>query len=331
MTMEKRFDHIDQVRGIMILWMLIVHISLNYGFITYGEAFPEFSIFSWMSFFMVPFYFFSGYFFKPSIGFKDFLSKKTFSLLFPYVVYTLLGGVIYNISLLLREHSVSLNLLSPLIPSGMPFYNTPMWFFISLFSVNVLYYVIQRISPKYVTHCIVLACFLIAWAIEGDAGFQILMHRPLFLGIVYFHLGYIFRNHVKLDLRLSVACLICYLLINIFAPQCLWFDRNLLAQGCYPLNAIFSLSETLCFFYLFSRWRMPNPIGGPLKILGRYSLVVFATHRPILNYIYEPAAFYLWPDIDYPFFLLAAIVFLLLTAWGIFLIAKWIHPRLAGC
>lgn len=93
-------------------------------------------------------------------------------------------------------------------------------------------------------------------------------HVSKHLGIINFHFGHIFRNYMKLNLRLLVVCLICYLLINIFDQQCLWFVRYLQTQGCYPLNVIFSLSRTLCFFYLFSKWKIPNPISDSLKVLG---------------------------------------------------------------
>ena len=88
----KRLEELDTIRGLMILWMLVVHISLNYGHIIFGTPFQRFSIFSWMSFFMVPFFFFSGFCFKEGVPFMTFLKKKALTLIVPYIFYTIAGG-----------------------------------------------------------------------------------------------------------------------------------------------------------------------------------------------------------------------------------------------
>lgn len=331
--MKGRVDFIDRIRGLMILWMLVVHISLNYGYITYGVPFPKYSIFSWMSFFMVPFFFFSGYFFKPEVGVQKFFWKKIRTLLIPYAFYTILGGAIYELYLLIAGEPFRWNLWRSVYPSGMPFYNTPMWFFVCLFSVNVFYYLISKF-PTVVTHIIVGLCFAIGWLIEGDGRTQILMHRPFFLAVVYFHLGYVFHNIGEERVRNSkkvtmVICLISYVLINLLDQQCLWFVGNFMSQGNYGLNLLFSLSATLLFFLLFL-YTIQSKVWDFLQVLGRYSLVIFASHRSVLNYIYEPAIRLIWPSIGYYAFLLFGIVVLLLSSFILFYILKKIHPLLVG-
>ena len=59
-----RIDYFDWIRGIMVLWMLVYHISLNYGRITFREPEDGCSPFTFLSFFMATFYVASGYFFS---------------------------------------------------------------------------------------------------------------------------------------------------------------------------------------------------------------------------------------------------------------------------
>lgn len=167
--MRHRKVFIDTIRGLMIVWMLIVHISLNYGQITYGESFPRFSIFSWFSFFMIPFYFFSGYLFNPQVEFKDFLWKKEVTLLFPYIVYILFGAVVYEFYHLICFKAIDRSIFFAIFPSGMPPYNTPLWFLISLFVCNVAYYRISR-RPFYQNNLIIALCFLYAYYAVGEGG-----------------------------------------------------------------------------------------------------------------------------------------------------------------
>ena len=67
--MERR-AYLDWIRGLAVLWVIIHHISLNYGFIKFGQCTEGLNAFTLLSFFMVPFYIVSGYFFNV---------KKTFT------------------------------------------------------------------------------------------------------------------------------------------------------------------------------------------------------------------------------------------------------------
>lgn len=61
---KKRCKYLDCLRGLAVLWVVIHHISLNYGVIKYGVCGEGITIFKLFSFFMVPFYIISGYFFN---------------------------------------------------------------------------------------------------------------------------------------------------------------------------------------------------------------------------------------------------------------------------
>ena len=312
----------------MILWMLVVHISLNYGHITYGQSFSSFSIFSWLSFFMVPFYFFSGYLFRSESDFKDFLWRKECSLLFPYIIYLLFGAIIYELYKVARFSCLDHTIFYGLLPSGMPFYNTPLWFLVSLFFVNVSYYWIKKL-PSPVKNLIIIVFFFYAWYAEGKGYPQVLMHRSFFPGIVYFHFGYILRRNEEIIPRRTLLILACvlYLGINIMDPQCIWFVENYQSSGNYFFNLLFSLSGTYILYCLTQYITKPGKFFG---LLGRYSLVIYATHRPLLNYVYEPMILYLFPKISYGVFLSVAILFLLLMAYIVFVMLRKLCPIVVG-
>lgn len=327
--MSQRKVFLDSIRGLVIIWMLIVHISLNYGYITYGEPFPRWSIFSWFSYFMVPFYFFSGYLFNPRCEFKEFLWRKEKTLLFPYFVYLLFGAIVYELYKIICFKSIDHTIFFSLLPSGMPFYNTPLWFLISLFTCNVVYYWISKL-PSYISNIIITLCFLYAYYVEGRGYPQFLMHRAFFLGIVYFHLGHTFSsNYTKIsNIFLFGAACVLFVGINVIDQQSLWFVENFQSQGNYILNLLFSLSAIYILYFLFSRFQRLN--NRYVALVGRCSLVIFATHRPLLNYVYEPLMLYLFPNMGYGVFLGLGLIFLLLMAYIIYMIFQNVLPIVVG-
>ena len=312
------------------MWMLIVHISLNYGYIVYGTPLPRLSIFSWMSFFMVPFFFFSGFCFKEGVPFMVFLKKKTLTLIVPYIFYTLVGGGIYLVYSYIHNGCFDSKVLN--IPiSGMPFYNTPMWFFVTLFSVNIAYYLLRKL-PNIIVHVTILLCFIVAWQIEGANSHHILMHRAFPLALVYFHLGNQLNRYQKLiNVRVFIFCIVGYVIINVLNQQCLWFVDNNQVQGNYLLNLMFSVFATVGLWYIFRTW-IPNNnwLTSSLNHLGRYSLIVFATHRPILNYVYEPIIRGLWPNVNYYAFLIIGIFILIVVSIALYKLIIRLQPKLVG-
>ena len=120
-------------------------------------------------------------------------------------------------------------------------------------------------------------------------------------------------------------------IVNFLNQQCLWFVDDNLVQGNYFLNLLFSLFGIVGLWYAFKNW-VPNNnwISFSLNHLGRYSLIVFATHRPLLNYVYEPLVLNVLPNINYICFTLIGVAFLLLSAFILFKIFGHLSPKLVG-
>ena len=87
----------DFIRGIMVLWVFVVHISLNGGICKFGEIFPCRSVFCWLSFYMATFYCFSGYLLRCVRTPRDTFIKGIRLLLLPCATMTVFGLVVYTL------------------------------------------------------------------------------------------------------------------------------------------------------------------------------------------------------------------------------------------
>lgn len=141
---QNRIMYLDLGRGMMIVWMLIVHISMDYGLLRFGEPIGIDSPFLWMSFFMFPFYFYSGYLFSDKKKTKDFILDKAKSLLTPFFVFTVLGIALYQCYTEVTEGTFKWGVLKTWLSTGTMQSNAPLWFLTSLFFVNTIYFLLKK-------------------------------------------------------------------------------------------------------------------------------------------------------------------------------------------
>ena len=318
MESKTRIGYLDSIRGLMLFWMLVVHISLNYGIIKFGEAVVKPDVFSMMSFFMTPFYFFSGYLFNTKRSFRDFTLNKINKLIIPYVFFTIFGIVIYQIYCKITNGTFDLSsgYLKSFISTACLKSNTPCWFFISLFCVSEIYYILSKHVGNGTKRIIILIAFVLAFFTNGKT--QILGYGNVLLGLVYFHCGQELKNNKELFLlhetKVLVIASVLFLTLGLLLPSSLSFVLNLLKGGNYFVNFVFSLSACLILFLTLSKLNDRNKVVSIIQYFGQISLVVFAFHRPVLNYISGPILQSLCPEISYAVFLGGNLVLLLLLS-----------------
>ena len=160
--------------------MLVVHISLNYGYIKWGVPSTGINAFSLMSFYMSPFYLFSGYLFSNKRDFRGFTMNKVRKLFLPYLVFTLFGILVFEGYSLLSKQSLDSGFLNSFLPTAAFNTNTPCWFFISLFFVCEFYYIAYSFVNK----------FNSKW---GGAILKIRNTRLLHIGLFYQKPSTVFR------------------------------------------------------------------------------------------------------------------------------------------
>lgn len=318
--MKTRLNNLDWIRGLAVLWVVIVHISLNYGIIQFGVPREGCNIFDWLSFYMVPFFVVSGYFFSPR---ESFVKTRAQKLLVPYVFFSFWGIFIYEVNSLITQHSLSFFSLKNALPTAALFCNTPCWFFWSLFWICILYNFISKIKKNYVKNVIVAFCFFIALGLEGKD--QVVGCGNIFLGIVYFHIGLLFRRF-ELDLKrkwVFIVALIVYGIISFFYPQQFSFVLDLLTKGNFVINFIFSIAAMIVLWNVAAFGKHDNRVGRFICFIGRDSLVLFAFHRPVLNWVVQPILKMVNPNMSY-FLFLTCSLFLICS---LFIVLNYIMRR----
>ena len=330
MSKDCRISYFDWIRGLMILWMLVYHISLNYGIIEFGVPENGYSLFTFMSFFMATFYVASGYFFNPNKEFKPFLINKIKKIVVPYVTFSIWGVIIFEIySFLTFGHFNSLELQSSL-QTGCLRANTPLWFFFSLFACNILYFGLSRFLGGKTVHVLVLLCFFMAYFTCNRS--QLFGYGNILLGIPCFHIGYYLNKYKRylLNPLCAIIALFLFFTIGFLAPQRLEFVRNILVQGDFFLNFVFSIVACYCLWYISQLWNHNNLIGRGIINIGLNSLVVYAAHRPILNWVIEPVLRKLYPSVSYYEFLIICLVSLIGLCFLLNALLKTYTPLLIG-
>jgi peptidoglycan/LPS O-acetylase OafA/YrhL len=310
-NVKKRLNYFDWIRGLMILWMLIYHISLNYGKITFGEPEEGASVFTFMSFFMATFYVGSGYFFSDKKDFRNFLLDKLKKIGIPYVTFSIWGVVIFEVYCLLTSGQLGDLDLFASIRTGCVRQNGPLWFLFSLFFCNIIYYALSKTGGK-IKNVIILVCILAAYITHNKV--QILSYGNILLGLTFFHFGYLLRHYGE---RLNnwifgVIALVTCLTIGLFSPQRLEFVRNFLVQGDWIVNFIYTACACFFLWYISQLWEHDNSTEKGLLFLGRESIVVYAFHRPVLNWVIEPIIRYIYPSVNYFEFLTISLVSILI-------------------
>ena len=182
---KKRLQYIDALKGVGILWIVFYHLTAAGSFKTYVLN-------PLMELFLVVFFFFSGYFYKPnnaSIG-KN-IGKRALSLLLPFVVYALIFWGIGTIYLTLTNQAPFLETLGCLRNFFVGaiwnrdiqgwfhwdyyslgkryFYLADFWFLLAMFFASVLFFlIIDKILKKApIALGVVILCFALTGVSVG--------------------------------------------------------------------------------------------------------------------------------------------------------------------
>lgn len=287
MDARVRVQSVDLFRGLMIIWCIFVHMSLNFGVIQYSDTSPSTTIYDVLSFFMTPFYFISGYFFSSRRDLKEFVSNKAKKLVVPYLFWGLVSVLVYYLFMYITTGEIVFTNLFKISTGGLVS-NTPLWFFFSLFFVNIIYYAANLLINKYnrtgggkIIDSFIFLCFCFSFLVHNKLA--LFSCGNIALGLVYFHFGFRFKQLAKqrdvLKKTFLISSIIVFSIIVVFNNQNLWFSQLVQAKGFFILNLPFSLSAIYILWYVTDKvsklWM--------INYIGEYSLVYFACHRILLN------------------------------------------------
>lgn len=295
--MTKRIEYIDLAKGFCIILVVAFHIV-----IAYGESFP---ISNFFKAFRMPLYFFlSGFFFKTYEGFICFLKRKINKLLIPFVFYYLslsvaLSLVLHHFCGITLERAENFTLVSALTEffTREEFLNSPIWFLLCLFEINVLFYVIYSITKFWQGNVKMLICLSLMVGFIGMGLSYGKINIPGFIdssltALPFFCFGYIINRHTNLLLPNQWDKYDWLFIIAAFAFVYLFcgyldYKQNKLSNIAFLTAYPCGLIGTMAVIFLAKKIKH-IPV---ISYWGRFSIIILVTHRMVYQ-MYEPIISY---------------------------------------
>ena len=275
---RQRIAYIDFMKCLCI--MLIVMYHIDHDFFNYLAP----NLNNALQAFRLPMYYFiSGIFFKLYEGFADFTRRKVNNILVPFVFFIVLNFAMKCVEALLRlvigADPIEVN---PVILVE-PFYlrtwlwTTPLWFLLSLFWVNILFYAIHRyVKPLWALLLVTAALSVAGYALAANKVQLPLMMDTSLVALPYFVLGWGIHRMGALQpsrwdrwgvLVLAVALVPIYLFSD-------FLNLHYQVLPHYWKLYFFPFLAILALF-----WACKPIKRVPLMChYGRYSLIILGTH-----------------------------------------------------
>lgn len=322
---KRRIPYIDLMKCLCI--MLIVMYHIDHKFFNYLAPHLNDAL---QAFRLPMYYFISGIFFKLYEGYADFTRRKVNNILVPFVFF-----VVFAYAVRCLEAAVRLALgADPIDVSPMqliePFYlrywpnTTPLWFLLSLFWVNVIFYALQRwIKPLWGLVVATVLLSVVGYELGVNKVELPLMFDTSLVALPYFVLGWGMKRLGAL--KPSKWDGWGFLALLLVAMPIYWLNEfmNLHFQ-VLPAYWKLYLLPYVAILALFWACK-PIPRVPVLCHFGRYSLIILGTHPLIL----QPIRFLLLRQgMDYGIGL-TVLVFVLTMAleWPLIWLLKTYAPR----
>ena len=286
---KPRYAFVDLAKGICIMLVVWHHIVSTWGIETYPLK-------ETVSTFRMPLYFFlSGLFFKEYAGFFDFCRRKVNKLLIPFAFFFVTLSCVFPFVLYylnLRPNPGAGVWYSFVWKQAFP--NIPIWFLLSLFLTNLMFYglvlivkkVVAKKFPQHTTAALVI--FSVVLGLVGFFLGRYGVKLPLFLApslasIPYFCAGHVAYRYTKilapnrLDRWNIPIALLCFGVIYLFTfnapPDSVSYVSN---RYWLPIWSVYlgGFLGTLAVL-LLSKAINRIPL---VSYFGRYSIMILVTH-----------------------------------------------------
>lgn len=273
MATKQRIAYIDFMKGLCIILVVAFHISTT--------AFGDRANFMLQQF-RIPMYFFlSGLFFKLYDGFFDFARRKINNIIIPLIFFLLLGAV-YCFCRNLAENHFSFSKALSLMPANPVRNNTPLWFLVVLFEVNIIYYLLQKFLPRIITYIVAIALSVVGYLVVQN-GYNLVGYLDIALiAMPYFILGAESRRLGLLEkgpnLSIKIVMAIVMLVVLFFFAQ----KINMLHRIYPPYLLLYALPALSILTLMFWCQGIKRPVPV-ISHLGRYSIIVLGTHYSIIG------------------------------------------------
>lgn len=325
----ERIAYIDFMKCLCI--MLIVMYHINHDF--FDALYPGLN--NALQAFRLPMYYFiSGIFFKLYAGFVDFTRRKVNNILVPFVFFVVLAYLMslveYGVRMLVGADPIDISPVALVQPFYLRYWlvTTPLWFLLSLFWVNVIFYVLQRwIKTVWGLLLATLALSVVGYLLAMNKVQLPLMFDTSLVALPYFVLGWGLNRLGAL--KSSPWDRWGWLILLLVILPVFWLSdfTNLHFQ---VLPAYWKLYVLPFVGILALFWACKSlPFIPLLCIYGRYSLIILGTHPLIFLPIRSFCILRLGME---PGIALTLVVFALtmLLEWPLIWLLKTYAPRLTA-
>lgn len=261
--MKNRESWIDVLKGIGIILVCLGHIQ--------PDIYLEKHIYS---FHMPLFFFISGYLFISKGNIRDTLKRKFNGLIKPYFVFALLSAIV---GLVIDTRNIKEIVTNFFYIDGSVGWNSPIWFLIVLFLVDIIYYLVEKQENKLMLNFSVILIAVVGYFVQA---FNIILPFGLHIvpvAITFYYLGVLFKKYnIKETLEKNkIVILVISLAVNIIFADILNTRVSIyhMDYGNYLYFYIASMAGII-FYSTLSIWISKNNI---LELFGRNSLVLLGT------------------------------------------------------
>lgn len=327
MKLKKRNFTFDLLYVLAIIMVVDDHTKAQLGILK--------AIFPYDSFFMPLFVFISGYFYKKQNVIKN-IKHKTEKIFIPYMIWNviMLGITIIIDRILKTNWAIGINkvkvlnsiFLGPLVTT-----NGPSWFVIMLFWVSILYNLIRNvIKPNKINDCILTIISIIAGLISvylcvkgwnKKSSLMLFVLRTLFY-IQFYHLGYIFKEHIEDRIKKAnkyIICSICVIinviLIAIYGDKVNFYATSNMRGFSYWYLPIITLITGITFWYIIMDY-VANKIKESkiITYIAQNTFFIMETHLLFANII--NILFYIFNKMGIKYFLKFDTKSFIQSAWS---------------
>ena len=282
--MKERVKWVDVLRGIAMFFVIFGHAFVS------KDNFIRTYIYS---FHMPLFFLISGLTYKKSeLKFKEFFFKKCKNLLLPYLfinIFVFIVKLILQYSLGLYNVNLLKSLGSFFIGLGKDLPCIQSWFLISLFIVEILFYLIQRFAKNEkitVLSVVLLAAAGFILSVFSFSFLQVLHIGASLIGLLFFALGYYFTNQIRvidkfINKKISILVPVVFLPLGFFTA----FINGRISMNDNHYNNIllFLISSLLSILSLIIISEKISKFDFLFSYVGKYSLFFFGYHGFVLT------------------------------------------------
>lgn len=284
-----RLDFIDLAKGFGMLMVIYLHVTINYPSAINVYKNSHWDIFV-HSMFMPLFFILSGVFFSTKVPFKEWIVKKVYRMIVPFILF-------YVLTYLLNVVLVAFGNVQ--LKSGFSYWdifavfykdifpNSAIWFLLALFWCSIFVYWILKISDKIVFQLLmVLTLFLFGYLLENTHTNIPLYVDTAFSAVPFLYSGVLMKRFCVFERLAKMGAIKRYVAVVCIGSLCFLFDWRY-GQGVSMVNntgvdLIFLLGgftgsiACICVAYVIRQMPLVNYIG-------RYSMLVLCTHMYLTN------------------------------------------------